>query len=603
VRKSDIERFQKRFSRDCVLVNGLSSTETATICKYFIDKNTKINTETIPIGYPVEDTEILLLDDRGEVVVPREIGNIVVKSRYLGLGYWRRPDLTNQVFSAEPVDENMRLYRTGDLGRRKPDGPLEHLGRKDFQVKIRGYRVDTSEVERALLTIENIKEIAVVQGNDREEETRLVAYIVPAVHPGPTADRLRAELSSLIPEYMIPSALVVIDSLPLNHNGKLDRAALPKPGNERPELTRPFTSSRNEVERKLGGIWAEVLGVDRVGIHDDFFDLGGHSLLASRLFVQIEKILGKRLPMSTLFYAPTIEQLAAILQQTEWRAPWSLLVPIQPSGSKPPFFWVSGESSDTLLPRYLGQDQPLYSFMHPCHDGKRARYGRLEDIASNHLRELRTVQPTGPYYLGGSCFGGMVAFEMAQQLRQQGQTVALLALLDLATIKNCKLFIGRFSTDQESLSAEALRHVHELATLGPKEKLEYVRIRAKDRLNEVVSGGRNLGERAVRAACKLYVMSGRPVPLSIRLHYISAVDRKILRQYQPKPYPGRLIHFKAEGNSFDTELVSRLSCGTFENHDVPGRHLEVAKEPHVQVWATKLKTYLEQAQKQALQNA
>jgi thioesterase domain-containing protein len=242
--------------------------------------------------------------------------------------------------------------------------------------------------------------------------------------------------------------------------------------------------------------------------------------------------------------------------------------------------------------------------MNQCHDGKRARYTNLEGVALKCLDEIRTVQPEGPYYLGGSCFGGMVAFEMAQQLRQQGQTVALLALLDLATIKNCKFLVDQvISTDQESLRDEAHRHLHKLATLRPKEKLQYVWIRIKDRIDAVRTSVGDLGNQAVRGIWRVYIMLGRPVPLSLRLYHISAVDRKILRQYQPKPYPGRMIHFKAVGNSFDTELVSRLSCGTFENHDVPGRHLEVAKEPHVQVWATKLKTYLEQAQKQALQNA
>gem|GEM_PF-3813150 len=192
---------------------------------------------------------------------------------------------------------------------------------------------------------------------------------------------------------------------------------------------------------------------------------------------------------------------------------------------------------------------------------------------------------------------------MAQQLRQQGQTVALLALLDLATIKNCKFLVNQvISTDHESLGDEARRHLQTLATLKPNEKLAYVLTRIKDRINAIRTSVGNLGKQAARSMWHVYIMLGRPVPLSLRLYYISAVDQKILRQYKPKPYPGRMIHFKAEGKSFDTELVSRLSCGTFENRDVPGTHLEIAREPYVQVWATQLKTYIEEAQAARFRN-
>ncbi len=317
VKKSDVERFQNRFSRDCVLVNGLSSTETATLCKYFITKDTKITTETIPIGYPVEDTEILILDDVGKEAGLGEIGNIAVKSRYLALGYWRRPELTHKFFSDEPEGDGMRLYRTGDLGRRMPDGLFEHLGRKDFQVKIRGYRVETAEVERVLLELENIKDVVVVHRKDRAGDARLVAYIVPAVRPGPTIDKLRTALSGLIPDYMIPSALVLMDNLPLNHNGKVDRQALPAPGQARPELEKPFVAPRDPSELQLAKIWAKVLGIEGIGIHDNFFDLGGHSLAATRVISRVIQTFHLELPIKALFDAPTVAEMAAIIEENQ----------------------------------------------------------------------------------------------------------------------------------------------------------------------------------------------------------------------------------------------------------------------------------------------
>jgi amino acid adenylation domain-containing protein len=316
IKKTDIDRFQDRFSSDCVLVNGLSSTETATICKYFITKQSKIATATVPIGYPVEDTEILLLDDEGQEVGPGQIGNIAVKSRYLALGYWRQPELTRAVFLDQAEGDGMRVFRSGDLGRRSPDGLLEHLGRKDFQVKIRGFRIESTEVERVLLDLADVKDAAVVARNDSTGEARLVAFIVPAVHPGPTIDELQAALRDLIPEYMIPSALVMIDKLPLTPNGKVDRRSLPAPEQRRPGLKEPYATPRTPTEELLATLWAEILGLDKVGIHDNFFALGGHSLLATRVISRARKSFQRDIRLRALFEHPTVADFAAHVAQS-----------------------------------------------------------------------------------------------------------------------------------------------------------------------------------------------------------------------------------------------------------------------------------------------
>jgi len=315
VKKSDVERFQNRFSPRCVLVNGLSSTETGTLCKYFITKETKITTETVPVGYPVEDMEIVLVDDEGREIGPGEIGTITVKSRYLATGYWRRPELTDCVFFDEPENDGMRIYQTGDLGRMTPDGLFEHLGRKDFQVKVRGYRVETAEVERVLLQSANVKDVAVVLRNDRAGEARLVAYIVPAVHPGPTIGKLRLALNGLIPQYMIPSVFVMMDTLPLNLNGKVDRKALPDFDHTRPELDVPFIAPITGTEESLARIWVDVLGIDRVGIQDNFFDLGGDSLAATRVIARVLKQYRLELPLRTLFLCPIVKEMAAVITE------------------------------------------------------------------------------------------------------------------------------------------------------------------------------------------------------------------------------------------------------------------------------------------------
>ncbi|MFQ5853749.1 MAG: AMP-binding protein, partial [Candidatus Binatia bacterium] len=317
VRKKDVENFTKYFPPHCLLVNGLSSTETGTVRRYFIDKDTEILTSTVPVGYPVEDAEVLLLDEHGDEVDAAQVGEIAVKSRYLALGYWKRPDLTEAAFMEDPEDGTRRIYRMGDLGRMSPDGRLEHLGRKDFQVKIRGYRVEISEVEMALLNLDTIQDTVVLVREDRLGDQRLVAYVVPAVQPSPDVSTLRNALAKSLPEHMIPSAFVVLDSIPLNPNGKVDRKALPVPDSSRPELGTPFVAPRSSPEEELAKIWAEVLGLNQVGVHDNFLELGGNSLLATQVVSRVIKTFPVELPLKSLFELPTVADMAVVIVQNQ----------------------------------------------------------------------------------------------------------------------------------------------------------------------------------------------------------------------------------------------------------------------------------------------
>jgi acyl carrier protein len=243
------------------------------------------------------------------------VGEIAVRSRYLSPGYWRQPDLTQATFRPDPTGGPERLYLTGDLGRRLPDGCLVHLGRKDFQVKIRGFRVEVAEVEGALLSLPTIKEAVVVAREERPGEQRLVAYLVPTQRPAPTVSVLRRALAATLPDYMVPSAFVVVDTLPRTPAGKVDRRGLPAPERLRPSLHVPFASARTPLEERLAGIWAEVLGVDRVGIHDHFLDLGGQSLLATSLVSRVLTTFQVDLPLRTLFESPTVAEMALAIGQ------------------------------------------------------------------------------------------------------------------------------------------------------------------------------------------------------------------------------------------------------------------------------------------------
>ena len=317
VYKRHVQLYKKYFSQDCIFVNRLGSTETGSIRWYFIDKETQIDSSNVPVGYPVEDNEILLIDDVGEYVGPGQIGEIAVKSSYLSPGYWRRLDLTQAAFLPDSGHGGQCVYRTGDLGRMLPDGSLLHLGRKDFQVKVRGYRIEIAEIEMALLDHVAIKETAVRIWESRPGDQRLVAYLVPSGQKTPTATELRRFLSQTLPNYMIPSIFVTLDALPLAPNRKVNRRSLPAPGRSRPELENPYFAARTPVEEQLSEIWAQVLNLDQVGITDNFFELGGDSLLATRVISRVIKTFRVKVPLRSLFKAPTVADMAVVIVQNQ----------------------------------------------------------------------------------------------------------------------------------------------------------------------------------------------------------------------------------------------------------------------------------------------
>jgi amino acid adenylation domain-containing protein len=315
VYRTDVEAYRKHFPESCVLVNRLSSTEVPTFRQYFIDHSSTIADRIMPVGYAVEGSEVFLLRDDGQEASTNEVGEIAVKSRHLSPGYWRNPELTRAKFSPVPAEEERRIFKTGDLGRISPDGCLFYLGRKDFQVKIRGHRVELAEVERALLDLGQFSEVVVVALSDQAGEPRLVAYLVPIEQTVVRADTLRALLSEKLPDPMIPSSFVALGSIPLTSTGKVDRNALPAPSRARPELHTSFVAPRTFFEKELAQIWAEILALDAVGIHDNFFDLGGHSLAATRIVSRVIKTFQVDVPLQALFAAPTVGEMAAMVTE------------------------------------------------------------------------------------------------------------------------------------------------------------------------------------------------------------------------------------------------------------------------------------------------
>jgi amino acid adenylation domain-containing protein len=311
--RSDLDHFNRHFLPHCVLVHPLGPTECLTVCWSCIPHGMRIAGNKLPVGYSLTDKDVLLLDEGGRELPEGEVGEIAVRSRYISPGYWRDPIRTKAAFQPDPSGSDMRIYLTGDLGVRLPGGCLVHLGRRDFLVKIRGFRIDVAEIEAALHNLEDIEDAVVVGREGPSGENRLVAYFVPRTRPGITVTKIRQGLARVLPDYMIPSAFVPMDAIPQTPNGKADRLRLPPPPRDRPQLDAPFAPAETATELELTRIWSEVLDLDRIGIHDSFFDLGGDSLLAARVSARVIESFGLELPMTALFEAPTPAGLANVI--------------------------------------------------------------------------------------------------------------------------------------------------------------------------------------------------------------------------------------------------------------------------------------------------
>jgi thioesterase domain-containing protein len=550
---------------DTTLINGYGPTETTTFATAFtIPRDFDVAAHRIPIGRPLPNTQVYVLNDAGQPQPTSVPGELFIGGDGLALGYLGDEQLTATRFVSDPFSARpgARLYRTGDRACWLPDGTLDFIDRCDRQVKIRGFRIEPAEIESVLARHPAVREAFVTV--PEEAERRLVAYVV--LQPSHTAAEIRGYLQNRLPEYMVPAQIVVPDTLPKTPNGKLDRRALPPPGHLDQETRSGGMAARTPLEEVLVGIWANVLKRDRVGVHDDFFQSGGNSLLALQLLHEINVAFDLELPVRLLFDEPTAagqarevgHALAA--QNQEGRATYAALVPLRPGGTKPPFFLVAGGfggAAELLvyakLARYLDSQQPFYGLRARGVDELVEPHQTVELMAAEHVREIRAIQPHGPYFIGGSCVGGVVAWEIAQQLRAQGELIGLLVLVD-----------SRFPSRQVMLQ-------NRLRSLWCDRVLPFLRR---------CLGGR----REFAAALKEQVRIGRK--------YL----RHILR-YTPRPYPGpvTLISCVEDREREPGRVWRDLAPGGLEIIRVPGNHFTHLRE-HVQVTAARIGACLEAAQ-------
>ncbi|QJB30481.1 amino acid adenylation domain-containing protein [Chitinophaga oryzae] len=427
----DIVSLFRRAMPGRLLLNLYGSSEVSADVTYH--ECTKTDEDSVPIGRPVYNTQLFVLDQK-RVRVPVGIpGELYVGGVNVADGYYKNPQLTAERFVQLPFC-NGPAFKTGDMVKLDPDGVMHYLGRCDDQVKVRGARVSPGEIASALLKHPGVRQISVqaLVGDNNEEY--LCAYVVPNKGHSSSASELTLFLKDLLPGYMIPRSIILIEHLPLLPNGKIDKTQLPVP---LPETdVNGEGAPRDYYELVLAGIWESLLSIPSVNIHTDFFDAGGHSLLATKMMNLVYKKFGRLIPLADLFRAPTIKGIAAILREEQRGSEqWESIVAIQTEGSEPPLFFVPGIGGNVLyfyhLSRLLGNEQPFYGLQAKGLDGQQLPPTSVEEIAANYIREIKKIRPAGPYRLGGHSFGGKVAFEMARQLITCGEEVGYLAILDM----------------------------------------------------------------------------------------------------------------------------------------------------------------------------
>jgi amino acid adenylation domain-containing protein len=540
----------------------------------------------VPLGRPVGNCQVVILDRQFNLAPIGVPGELCVRGMGVGRGYLSMPSRTASVFVPDPfsTEPGARMYRSGDRAKWLADGSIDFLGRMDFQVKVRGNRIELGEIEAALSQVPGVSEAVVIVREDTPGDKRLVAYCLCDDKKVVTTGALREFLEQRIPNYMIPSLFVSLNSFPLSPNGKIDRKSLPAPDLSQ-SRSDSYVAPRDYVEIRLCEIWEKLLKVSPIGINDNFFSVGGHSLLALRLVAEVQQHFERTLPLVVLFERGTIKELAKLLRE-QIASPESTLVAIQPQGERTPVFFVHVGSGNVLcyldLARYVGLDQPFYAIQDPSLLGTMPHFESIEAMAAHYVECIRAAQASGPYMVGGWSFGGLVAFEMARQLTAAGEEVSLLAILDSGTPEIEREFERRSDdaallailADEMSLPVTAAQ----LRQLEPEQRLHFV----ADQMNRAGLIFDNAAE-VVRGQLETFKYRSRATI-----------------GYDPGPYAGAISLFVAGEKHPEEEAYPdliegwhNLALGGLEVFSVPGKHHEIGREPNVQVLAAHLRSCID----------
>lgn len=554
--------------------------------------------ELITIGKPIDNTQVYILNEQLDLVPEGEIGELFIAGEGVAQGYLNQPELNAARFLADKFSRvaGQKMYRTGDVGRILQNGEIEYLGRTDHQVKIRGHRVELGEIEARLCQQEKIKQAVVIARGDQPGNQQLVAYVIaPTVKKNVEqhwAGIWKTALKEVLPPFMIPARIVLVDQFPLTPNNKTDSKALAAMSHTPTPDVSGFAAPRTAAEKLVSAIWCETLGLSFISIYDNFFEIGGHSLLAVQMMARIEKETGKRLPLAALFEASTIESMSLLLQTDEKAINWNSLVPIRPKGNKTPLYMVHGAGLNVLLFNsllvHLDPEQPVYGLQAKGLNGVDEPLDKLEDIASYYISEILKHNPNGPYALAGYSLGGTIAYEMAKQLQALGKEVKVLALFD------------SYASQTESAYPKTIRLLRKirdyacrffytfvLLTKNPRSTFNYKMLAIKRKLTGI------------------YVKinpfkSENETGLNGYLQEIDRLNQKAAAAYFMSPYTGTVDLFRAKIRTYympDPEYLGwkKYALKGVRIHEIPGDHNYIFAPPNDQEFARVLQNCLNQS--------
>ncbi|HVZ15487.1 MAG TPA: alpha/beta fold hydrolase [Terriglobales bacterium] len=601
---SDIDLLRDWLRPDGLIQLGYSSTE-APIMQWFVPRDFAATGLRVPIGYPLAGNGLSILDDEGRPLAPGEVGELVVRSKYVALGRWVDGICVKNDYPHDPHDPTQRIQHTGDLVKLRPDGFLDLIGRKDRQVKIRGQRVEPGEVEAVLRRRCEVQDTAIL-ARVTETTTSLVAYVKPRA---PAADTLKRDLDDYLqqslPAHLRPQRIYFVDNIPRLPSAKLDMQALQAldvltQQNERNDISRAaaddsgsLTASlmddpARSVEDTVCLIWKRILKRQHVGPHDDFFELGGDSLATLNLMFELERAFGVELPVTMIYQFRTVASLAEALQQ-KMQPVFSPLVLIKEGSQRPPLFIVHGFGGNVMelfpVGRQIDYEGPVYAIQARGLDGREPPLATIEEMADYYLKSIRQAYPYGPYNLSGYSYGGLVAFEMACRLKACGEHVPLLALFD--TVTSPRQWPRRVWIRE--LFRRGRHHFRQFSELSGPARIKYVSEKAHAFYRQVL-----WRLSLIEASRYSENVSGLPSSLQkVRHATIQAAG-----SYEPPFYDGSVVLLKSElGNTTmmcDPAEIWETLARTLETHVVPGDHTTMVEGDNAKMLARALSMLLKE---------
>ncbi|MDB5005792.1 MAG: amino acid adenylation protein [Mucilaginibacter sp.] len=581
-------RIKKYFPQANVVSLG-GATEGTVWSNYFCVENTEPGWNSIPYGRPITNNYFYILNEQLQPVPMGVTGELYIGGCGVARGYANDQKKTDHSFVNDPFnsDRGGRMYRTGDLGRMLPDMNMEFIGRKDNQVKINGFRVELGEIEHILCQHEKVKSAVVLAKVDKNDKKHLIGYLV--INGSFEKDGIVNYLKTKLPDYMIPALWVEMKSMPLNINGKIDRAALPEAKlDEKPQSS--YMEPLTPDEKTMSEIWQQVFKIDKVGINDNFYELGGHSLMGLQIISRFNKETGKKLTAAMLFKNPTISALLASAEKNNKPSKWKSLIPIKATGSKTPLYIVHGDGLYVIgfndLAKYVDKDQPVFGLQPGDLNDADKNIETMADIANHYINEILLHNPHGPYAIAGYSFGGFVAVEMEKLLTEMGKEVKMLALFDTNS-ENCFYNKGFKVTFRKKIKRQLpkLFYVLKSTIKNPKTFYKY---------------NFTLFSTNLKIALQKYglVKEAKGEDIYKRILLVNEKYNKAFKNYSIAPVNNTIHLFKAERQTYFVDDFKYLGWDKFAKRgvkvfEIPGDHNSMLKQPHVAAFGHALQRALD----------